>query len=407
MKIGIGYQNESDAVESGVRLAESAMKNGNIDHPSLALAFCGGSLDADGFFRGLRSVIGLQTPIIGGSAIGVITNEHLSYEGHPAGVAILESEDIRCDIAAAGSLDRDEKHAGITLAKKLPCPSDSKLMLMFYDSIKISATSDTPPVMNASPRLIAGIEDTLGPEVPIIGAGVLADISFGPTRQFCGDFVESQHVVGAMLSGDFEPCFRIMHGCVPMDGLYHTITKIEGPVIYEADGRPIVALIDEIYGSREWQNQLPVRRLSIGVNMGDKYDDFREEHYVNRLIAGVLPGREGIVIFEPDLETGTEIQFMLRDVETIMASARKNSSQLMSQIHAEGKTPLFGLYIDCAGRCASVSETLSEEAAEIISVFNHHHIPLLGFYSGVEVAPLQGKTRGLDWTGVLMVMARG
>jgi len=32
---------------------------------------------------------------------------------------------------------------------------------------------------------------------------------------------------------------------------------------------------------------------------------------------------------------------------------------------------------------------------------------LLGFYSGVEVAPLLGKSRGLDWTGVLLVFAKG
>jgi hypothetical protein len=29
----------------------------------------------------------------------------------------------------------------------------------------------------------------------------------------------------------------------------------------------------------------------------------------------------------------------------------------------------------------------------------------LGFYSGVEIAPLMGRSRGLDWTGVLVVIA--
>ena len=33
---------------------------------------------------------------------------------------------------------------------------------------------------------------------------------------------------------------------------------------------------------------------------------------------------------------------------------------------------------------------------------NHHNVPLLGFDFGVEVAPLLGKSRGLDWTGVLL-----
>lgn len=138
--------------------------------------------------------------------------------------------------------------------------------------------------------------------------------------------------------------------------------------------------------------------------MGDKYADFQEGSYVNRLIAGILPDSSGIVMFEPDLEEGMEIQFMVRDTTNrILESAADNSSQIMKQILADGKKPLFGFYIDCAGRTAGLSDTLTEEASEVITVFNHYHTPLLGFYSGVEVAPFLGKNRGLDWTGVLTV----
>ena len=48
----------------------------------------------------------------------------------------------------------------------------------------------------------------------------------------------------------------------------------------------------------------------------------------------------------------------------------------------------------------------TEEAAEVQQVMNRYNTPLLGFYSGVEVAPILGKSRGLDWTGVLMVLAK-
>ena len=65
----------------------------------------------------------------------------------------------------------------------------------------------------------------------------------------------------------------------------------------------------------------------------------------------------------------------------------------------------IGLYIDCAGRSAKTSETLTEEASEVQNIFNRYNAPLFGFYSGVEVAPLLGKSRGLDWTGVLLVLA--
>jgi len=121
----------------------------------------------------------------------------------------------------------------------------------------------------------------------------------------------------------------------------------------------------------------------------------------------VLPDGKGIVLFEPDLDAGTEILFMLRDSVGMIESARNNCLALMAGIENEGKKPVFGLYIDCAGRTAALSDTLHEEASEIVRIFNQRNIPFLGFYSGVEIAPLLGKSRGLDWTGVLWVIAEG
>jgi small ligand-binding sensory domain FIST len=182
---------------------------------------------------------------------------------------------------------------------------------------------------------------------------------------------------------------------------------MEGPVLYEIDGKPIVRVIDEIYGNDSWQTQIPVKRLSLGINHGEKYGQFREADYVNRLIAGVLPGKEGVVLFEPDLQEGMEVQFMLRDAETIIASARTNAQELLAKIGSDGRKPAFGLYIDCAGRTADMSDTLTEEAAEVQNTFRQNNVPLLGFYSGVEIAPFRGQSRGLDWTGVLLILAEG
>jgi hypothetical protein len=404
MKAGVGYCNEKDAFVSGRTIAESAMRSGGIEKPCLVLAFCGGQVDANEFFKGLQSIVGVEVPIIGGSAIGIITNNDLSYEGFPAGAAILQSDSLTYKVACADDLDKDEMQAGKILAENYTNEKEGKLLLIFYDSVKLSPTATTPPVMNASPPLVKGIEETLMEPIPIIGAGLVGDHGFGPTKQFCGSFVCSQSVIGTLFQGDFQYYHQIIHGCTPKDGIYHTITKMEGPVIYEIDGKPVVELIDDMYGNQDWRRQFPVKRLSIGVNHGEKFGEYNENEYVNRLIAGVLPEGAGIVIFEPDLGPGTEILFMLRDSKKIIESARKNSAELMARIKTDGKKPVFGLYIDCAGRTASYSDTHVEEASEICKIFNQANVPLLGFYSGVEIAPLLGKSRGLDWTGVLLVL---
>ena len=405
MKIGIGYSNEQDSFRLGKNVAENALKNGKIDAPAMIITFCGGEVDHDAYFRGLQTLAGEEVPIIGGSAIGIITNEHLSYDGFPAGAAIIESDTLQHIEASANNLHKNEKLAGQRLAEKLSNTIDGKLLLMFYDSIKKLPTENSPPAINGSPPLIEGIEEKLKLKVPIIGAGLVGDYNFNATKQFCGSFVETQSVIGSLLAGDFKPYFSIMHGCVPKDGIYRTITRAEGPFLYEVDGKPVIDMIDDQYGSKEWSTQMPVRRLTIGVNHGEKYGEFSEDQFVNRLIAGVLPDREGILLFEPDLAEGSEILFMLRNNKLMMESVQKNTEELFEKIITKGEKPVFGLYIDCAGRTALLSETLTEEASEVQNIFNRYNAPLLGFYSGVEVAPLLGKSRGLDWTGVLLVLA--
>ena len=406
MKAGVGYDNSKDNISLGIKVAENAMENGNIIKPSLVFAFCGGQVDHDKFFKGLQTVIGDKIPIIGGSAIGIITNDYLSYKGYPAGAAIIDSDKLQHIEAAVEDLDKDEKTAGEKIGKKLSEGIDGKLMVIFYDSVKHAPTATTPPIINASPLLINGIEETFKSKLPIIGAGLIGDYAFSPTKQFCGSYVADQSVVATLLGGSFEPYFRIMHGCTPQDGIYHTITKIKGPFVYELDKKPIVKIIDDKYGNQDWRKQVPVKRLSIGVNHGEKYEEYQEGNYVNRLITGTMPDGEGIVLFEPDLEEGTEILFMLRDSKKMIESARVNSVELMEEIKADGRKPVLGLYIDCAGRSASFSNTTTEEASEVQKVFKQYNTPLLGFYSGVEIAPLLGNSKGLDWTGVLLVLAK-
>ena len=175
MKIGIGYSNQKDGFLSGLTVAKNAIEKGDIQRPDLVFAFCSGQVDHEEYFRGLQTVVGDQVPIIGGSAIGIITNDSLSYKGYPAGAFILELNTLRYKEAAAGNLDMNEKRAGQSLTNKLSPEQTDKLLIMFYDSVKTPAKDNSPPILNASSPLIEGIEQVLQPGVPIVGAGLIGD----------------------------------------------------------------------------------------------------------------------------------------------------------------------------------------------------------------------------------------
>jgi hypothetical protein len=405
MKIGIGFVNAKDSFYSGKQIASQALENGNIQHPTLALAFCHNNINAAQLLEGIQGVLGKEVPVVGGSALGIITNDVISYEEYQSGLLLIENQNIDLQIACAEGLDLGEEQVGRALAEKLSV-EDGDTVLMFYDSVKKPPEGGAPPAINSSVPLLKGMHEVLGDSALIVGAGTVGDYEFSNTIQFDGESVRTQSAVAVMLRNGVQVDNKIMHGCSPKDGIYHTITKIDGPVLMELDNRPVVDVINEMYGGDDWQKQLPVKRLAISKNLGDKFSlEYIESNYTNRLIMGVLPDKSGVLLFESDYEVGTEILFMLRDSNMMVESARQNTASILTELHNSDKKPSFGFYIDCAGRSALFSETLTEEAEEVQKLFNQQGTPLFGFYSGVEIAPLLNKSCGLDWTGVLSVFS--
>jgi len=407
MKFGTACCDIEDAYHSGRTVAEQALSSGGISSPHLMLAFCKGTLDHHAFLAGLRSVVGDEVPIVGGSAIGIITNDQLSYGRVAAGCAVVEDDALTIRIASASDLNLDECSAGIRLAQSLSTHPEDRILLLFYDSVKTPPLDNQAPILNGSSFLLDGIRQGPPSDLPVVGAGLVGDYGLGPTSQFCGFKVAQQAACGVVLGGPYETHLRIMHGCSPLDGVYHTITHMKGSVLFELDGQSVVEMIDKLFGNQAWRDRHPLDLLTVGVNHGARFEEPCEAHYVNRLITGVSPDGKGICLFEPDLEPGMEIQFMVRDSARMIDSAKRNAWDLLRNIQSAGENPLWGIYVDCAGRAAAYLNSTAEEAAEVQAAFNHYGVPLFGFYSGVEIAPLLGKSRGLDWTGVLLVLAGG
>lgn len=421
MKVGIGYSNGNDAFAAGQQAAQNALLQATFEHADLVLAFCSGELDHQAFYRGLRTVLGYEVNIFGGSAIGVITNWHLSYQGHPAAVAVLKFEDNYCQMAVATGLFNSPFNAGEQLAEALPIMADASLLLLLYDSIKFSGSENVAPVMNPSAPLLRGLEHNLTTAIPIAGAGLLGDFRFSHTQQFCGNSINQQSACALVFGGNLTSYIGVMHGCVPLSSQRYTITGIFGQFLYTLDGKPAVEVIDQAFGSDRWRNSSPVSQLCLGIPTKAATDLATENDFSNRLISGILPNKEGVILFEPDMHEGMQIQLMRRSPALSRASARASTEALLQQIKQDGKQPLLALYMDCAGRVAQLdhvyqsevdpqhaaqSEPGQEDAVEVQRLLNQAKVPLLGFYCGVEIAPQAGKSRGLDWSGVLVILTR-
>lgn len=369
--------------------------------PAWLLAFAGGLHDPDAVMRALRAEFG-DLPIIGGSGTGIISAQGAQSSGYECGLMLFTQALAPAAIIRVDGLDVDEVAAGQALGRRLQALAlgPERVVLLFYDSIN---TKTDPPSLHVCSRLLDGLHQVLGQTPPpiIVGAGTLSDFDMSDSYLFDGEGVALHSAVAVVLPQRLRGHCTIMHGCLPASDFLE-ITRIEGARVLEIDRQPALRVVEERLRVARAQllARQPLPSMTIGVKHGDPYAPFNDDQYVNRLVMAIDPNEESLLLTEADFHVGSRIQIMSYEPERMIASARTQSAALVAQLAAE--QAVFGLYFDCAGRSMPFVGSDEDESAPVRECIGTL-CPLLGFYSGVEIAPFIGRARPLDWTGVLLV----
>lgn len=395
-KIGVAYSNRTNSAAAAIEATSIALANAGITKADFALIFCSGKHDPHEFLKSVQSLLG-DIPVVGGSSIGIITKDFIAYEGYEVGVTVFSSDTISFKVFAQPGLNVDERKAGEQLGKQIEATAGDldQALLVFYDSSK----QIVPPMLNFATWLFEGLEKYLPSHITCAGGGLLADMLLSTTHQFYNNEVLTKSVVAVLISGKCNMNTTIMHGCRPASA-YLTITKAEGPVIAEIENRPALEVIDELLGDShgiKWKDFSLF--VTLGLNRGDKFAPFNEKDYANRLVLAVDEASKSLIMFEPDLKTGDEIQLMRRSMNLDYIQTGVNSMKAK----LNGTTPVFYFYINCAGRAKPYAGGVFEDAEEVQK--GTAGVPMMGFYSGVEVAKVKDKLQPLDWTGVLCIIS--
>jgi hypothetical protein len=366
--------------------------------PSLLVVFCGGKHAPDAVLQGFRDAYP-TAPVVGGSAAGVIAREAASYSGLEIGVLALVGSAATPTVVAVGGLDRDERAAGEALGRQIAgLAADGAPVVLFYDSVAASS----PPRLHPAAAVVAGVEAGLdGKPVALVGGGLLTDLNPSDGWVFDGRAARKHAAVALVFPPAVAVETAILHGCRPASA-FMTITRAEGAEIFELDGRPALDVVESVTGLNvggETGRSLSLA-ATLGQKLGDPYAPFDENNYVNRLILNADRARGSVTLFEPDFAVGAQVQVMARCNDLMLASARQGVAAMNEAIAAAPGHVLFSLYIDCAGR-ASLRRGAPEEEADVVRLGLHRSVPMLGFYSGVEIAPFGHRARSLDWSGVL------
>ena len=396
--ISVGYAKHSDPA-TAVRNCAAAL---GTEQPALLLAFCGGKHDPQALQAELRRVFG-PVPVFGGSAAGAIGRNGFGYSGFELGLVGFVDPAVTPRGVVTRQLLVDERAAGAELGTRVAeIAGEGDLVMLFFDSVATVAPLRLHPASSIVDGFHAGAG---GHPVCLVGGGLLTDMNLAGGWVFDGEDV-IKHAAIALV---FPPTVRadtvIMHGCRPVS-TFMEITRIDGAEVYELDGRPALTVIERMLGlplggARGHELTLTA---TLGEKQGDPFAPYDENAYVNRLILRANPETGSVTLFEQDFARGTRVQIMSRDNSLMLESVRRGVAEMNQAL--QGAEALLGLYIDCAGRGSARSGAPVEEA-ELVQRGLQANVPLLGFYSGVEIAPFAGGlARPLDWTGVLTVLRR-
>ena len=395
----LGASRNTDSFLAGQRAARRITeKMGTKDSAGWIMAFCGGRHDPEAFLEGVHAFLG-PVPVLGGAAVGTITNQSISYGGYECALAAFPQTSDELTILTAPGLEQGEAQAGEHIGKQLRDHApDNATVLLFYDSIQ----SGPPPVLNVASQLMDGVYVGLGDKpLKVFGAGMLGDFQLIRSYVFDGRAPVKNTAVAIVLPSVWSSHITIMHGFKPISA-FMEITRIEGPVIYELDNRPAYEVLHEMtHMNNESQEDVNFSLMvALGKKIGDPFEPYKESAYINRQIIGASPEDGTISLFEADFQVGMKIQIMSIDHQLVLESVRNQTTELLNGF--DNGNALWALYIDCAGRACAYCGDEVEEASILQEVIGET-MPLLGFYSGVELAPFVDRTRPLDWTGVLAV----
>ena len=393
-KVGVGYSEREDSFAAGQAMARAAMDQGDLDACNLAMLFSTCQHHPQALRDGVRSVIGPDARMAGGWAVGAMTNDVFGYGGFQAGIACFSISSDDFQLFRADGLADHEGDVGLALGKALVeagADASEAPKLLLYDSInRLSGRAK----LNMAMPLLAGMRQAIPHLKNLVGAGLVGDMSGRPTFQWFDDDISQQSAIALTFSPEINMHTAILRGALPV-GDYHTVTRAEGPVIMEINGRPALDVISMLTGGARDPSEFAFH-VMLGVNQGDPWGPYVEENYSNCLCLRTDIKRKHLIMFEPELKEGTKFQLMSRNHDPD-AIARK-VDDLFQQIGAE--KPFFALYINCAGRAGAYAGVEDEDAQYVQSAINGR-TPLLGFYSGVEIGPMRGEPKSMDWTGVL------
>ena len=392
IKVGVGASRHRTTEQAAVEAATHAMEQASMDRADLVIVFATVS-HATRYPLLLKTIakIAKTTQIVGCSGLGTLTLEGEIEAASGLAVMVLASDSIQATPFFLRNLRDQNERLGQELGQLAASkrrPEESALVLLFPDTFFFQPHA-----------FFQGFQNTAG-FIPIIGGGASEDGTQSRTFQMYGEQVDSNAVTGVILTGRFQCTQGLAQACQPV-GPSHLVTKARRNIILELGGRPAVQVFVELLKELEIDDlQMAAGQIFLGLPIDSKQAQLAGGDYLIRNIVGIEPENGALHVAEQIME-GQAVAFTLREPVRAKQGTEEVFSDL-SRIH-EGVTPKAGFYFNCCGRGVSLYGEKDVDVTLLRRAFPD--LPLIGFFTYAELAPIQTVNLFHNYTGVLALLS--
>jgi len=395
-KAGVGTSQHHNPNVAGREAAEQALKKAGIVKPDFVFMFASIGYDQHSLVRAVRESTG-GAPLSGCSAEGTINGDDADESGFSVVVTAISSDELHWTNGSATGLSADSHSLGQRVAQDL-------LPDLSADTIGLFVFPDGR--MDNLEHFFAGLEGNLPSDqfLPLWGGGAVNNFSYEePTYQYCDDEVVSDGVAYALLSGKARASWAISHSLIPI-GSERIVTRCQGNVIYEIDGKPATEVLKEYLPEHALTDDRDWMRYAISLALCFRAPSYmKDEEYVVRGVP-VVNLTDGSITVQTDVQEGTSVWFSSRDKEKLATGLERMAAQIKQQL--DGDQPKVIFQFECATRGKMMLR--EQEKLQLLKQFRQSvdpNVPWAGYYTWGEIGPVEEHNLRHLYTSVVLALS--
>jgi hypothetical protein len=392
-KAGVGMSRHHSPPIAGREAAEQALKKAGLEKPDFVFMFATVGYDQSSLLHAVRESTG-GAPLCGCSGEGTISGDEADESNFSVVVMAISSDELRWTNGLATGLGADSRAAGQQVAHTLSSDVSADAVGLFVFPDGYTGNVD---------QFLAGLEGNLSNDqfLPIWGGTSADNLALVQTYQYCDDEIVSDGVAYALLSGKAQASWDIGIGNIPIGG-ERTVTRSQGNVIYEIDGKPALEVLQEYISDTALADNWG--RYVLSFMLGFRAPSYTKgEEYTFRSMPSVDKA-DGSITAQTEVKEGTSVWFSVRDEEKINTELDRVAQHIRQELG--GAQPKLVLHFDCATRGKTMFR--EQEKLRILRRFRQAvgpDVPWAGFYTAGEIGPVSKHNSHHNTTAVVLALS--